>query len=303
VSVEIGMCSTGAEEVVERARRLEELGYDYLAIGEHISFHLPAGSPLIALAAVAAVTSRIQLMTSVILAPIYPAALLAKMTATLDQISNGRLHVGIGVGGENPPEIEACGITMAERGRRADDTLDILRRLWTEDDVNHDGRYATLRGITISPKPVRHPHPPIWVSGRQDAAIRRAARVGDGWLPYLYTPTQITTALDKLAAGCADQGRDPATIRSGAVLFVSCHRDPATARDLALERLNTQYNQDFSTLLDRYIIHGDPEQVRDRLHDYLTAGVKTILVAPACPEKHTRDLEELLAAEVLPQMR
>jgi probable F420-dependent oxidoreductase len=303
MTVEIGMCSNGAQDVVGRAQRLEQLGYDYLAVGEHISFNMPAASPLIALAAAAAVTTRLKLITSVVLAPLYPAALLATMTATLDHISGGRLHLGVGVGGEYPDEIEACGVPMTQRGARADDTIDIVRRLWTEDRVDHVGRFATLRAITIDPKPARKPHPPIWVSGRKDAALRRAARVGDGWLPYLFTPEMIRSALHRLGPMCEENGRDPATIRSGAVIFVSCHENAATARELALERLNTQYAQDFAPMLERYVAHGTPETVRARLDDYIDAGVETILLAPACPDKDTVELEHLLAETVLPRYR
>ena len=303
MAVEIGMTTTGVDDVLGRARRLEELGYDYVAVGEHISFNLPVANPLVALSAAAAVTSRIKLMTSVLLAPVYPAALLAKMGATLDQVSGGRFNLGVGVGGENPAEIEACGVPMSERGRRADETLDMLRRLWTEDDVHHEGRYATLRGITITPKPVQRPYPPIWVSGRKDAALRRAARVGDGWLPYMFSPEMIAGSLEKLAGLCAESGRDPSGIRSGAVIFISCHRDPAVARSRALERLGGQYNQDFAPILDRYVAHGDPARVLARLREYLDAGVRSVFIGPACPEEHTPDLERLLAEEVVPALR
>lgn len=303
MAVEVGMTSTGVDDVVGRARRLEDLGYDYVCVGEHISFNLPTASPLIALGAAAAVTSRIKLLTSILLAPVYPAALLAKMVATLDQISAGRFNLGVGVGGENPAEIEACGIPVKQRGRRTDEVLDILVRLWTEDDVHYTGEWATLAGITISPKPIQRPHPPIWVSGRKDAAVRRAARVGDGWLPYLYSPDMVSRGLEKLTELCAESGREPASVRSGALVFISCHRDPAVARRHALERLGSQYNQDFSNVLDRYVAHGTPEMVRARIREYVDAGVETLLIGPACPEEHTREHEQLLAEELLPVVR
>ncbi|HEY1974126.1 MAG TPA: LLM class flavin-dependent oxidoreductase [Pseudonocardia sp.] len=301
--VEIGMTTTGVDDITGRASRLEELGYDYLSVGEHISFNLPTSSPLIALSAAAVVTSRIKLMTSILLAPVYPAALLAKMGSTLDNVSNGRFNLGVGVGGENPAEIEACGVRMSQRGRRADEVLDIVRRLWTEDAVDHEGRYATLHGITIDPKPIQRPHPPIWVSGRKDAAIRRAARIGDGWLPYMFSPEMISASLDRLKELCSEYGRDQSSIRSGAVVFVSCHRDPAIARERALERLNGQYNQDFSPILDRYVAHGDPERVRSRVREFLDAGVESLFIGPACPEEHTAEMEHLLAEELLPALR
>ena len=303
MAIEFGISTAGVDDIAEQARRLERLGFDFLGIGEHISFNQPVASPLVALGAAAAVTSRIQLMTAILLAPIYPAALLAKMGATLDHISGGRFHLGVGVGGENPAEIEACGVSMRERGRRADDTLDIVRRLWTEENVDHDGDYATLRGITISPRPVQRPHPPIWVSGRKDAALRRAARVGDGWLPYMFSPEMIRDSLDRLKPLCDEYGRDPASISSGALVFTSCHEDPRIARDRALQRLAEQYDQDFSAILDRYVAHGTPDRVQARIREYIDAGVQTLIIGPACPDEFTAEHEELLATEVLPALR
>jgi alkanesulfonate monooxygenase SsuD/methylene tetrahydromethanopterin reductase-like flavin-dependent oxidoreductase (luciferase family) len=102
---------------------------------------------------------------------------------------------------------------------------------------------------------------------------------------------------------CAEQGRDVNAIRSGAVIFIGCHHDPTVARERALERLNGQYNQDFSAILDRYVAHGDPERVRARMREYIDAGVETFFVGPACPEEFAPDLEQLLADEVFPAFR
>jgi probable F420-dependent oxidoreductase len=303
IVLEIGMSTTGVDRIAERAKRLEYLGYDYVGVGEHISFHLPTSSPLIALAAAASVTSRIKLLSSIVTAPIYPGALLAKMGATLDQVSGGRFTLGVGIAGENSAELEACGVPASERGKRADEVLTIVRKLWTEDHVDHDGRWATLRDISVRPRPVQVPHPPIWVSGRQDPAIRRAARLGDGWMPYLFTPEKFAGSLTKLTDYCEEAERDRSQIKSIAFVFTSCHEDTATAKRLAVERLSRQYNQDFTDLVDRFVVHGTPAQCESRLREYVDAGADALMLASACSDNTMEDNEALLAREVVPKLR
>src|SRR3954454_7848328 len=115
---------------VEQAREAEALGFDGVAAGEHLFFHGPVGNAFISLAAAAGATSRVRLISSLTLLPLYPAALAVKLATTLDQVSGGRFDLGVGVGGESPPEFAAVGIDPAERGARADETLELARRLW-----------------------------------------------------------------------------------------------------------------------------------------------------------------------------
>ena len=191
-NVEFGIGLRRLDHVAADAREAEALGYEYVCTGEHVFFHGPVGNGLIALAAAAGATERIRMMSTITLAPLYPAALLAKQVATLDQVSGGRFSLGVGVGGEFPKEFEACGVPVGQRGARTDESLDILGRLCGEDNLRYEGRFNTLSGVTLGPKPVQQPHPPIWISGRSEAAMRRCARFGTGWLPYMYTP-EVTT--------------------------------------------------------------------------------------------------------------
>src|SRR5712691_10890030 len=133
--------------------RIEELGYDSAWTSEHIFFYFPTFDALTALAAMAARTSRILLGTAVLLLPLRPAALAAKEIASVDIISGGRLIVGVGVGGEYPKEFEAVGVPVKERGARTDEALQVLKRLFTEDNVSFDGRFTKLDGVTLQPKP------------------------------------------------------------------------------------------------------------------------------------------------------
>ena len=151
--------------------RIEELGYDSAWTSEHIFFYFPTFDALTTLAAAAALTSRIRLGTAVLLLPLRPAALAAKEITSVDVISGGRLTVGIGVGGEYPKEFEAVGVPVNQRGARADEAIRVLRKLWTEENVTFDGRFTTLDGVTLQPKPLQHGGPPLWIAGRSRAAI------------------------------------------------------------------------------------------------------------------------------------
>ena len=147
-----------ADRTAEQARLMEELGFEYMGAGEHFMRGRPPGPthaalPLLAVAAGA--TERLRLVSSVTLAPFYHPLMLARMTATLDIASGGRLTLGVGVGGEFPMEYENAGIDIRQRGRRTDECLDGLRRLWTEDSVSMRGRHYTLDEAAINPKPTQ----------------------------------------------------------------------------------------------------------------------------------------------------
>jgi alkanesulfonate monooxygenase SsuD/methylene tetrahydromethanopterin reductase-like flavin-dependent oxidoreductase (luciferase family) len=111
----------------------------------------------------------------VVLLPLYNLMVLAKQTSVLDVASDGRYHMGIGIGGEFPKEFEASGVPVKERGSRANEALEVITKLWTEQRVDFEGRYSQFTGVTLSPPPTQKPHPPIWVAGRKEPAMRRAA--------------------------------------------------------------------------------------------------------------------------------
>ena len=155
------------------ARAAEDAGYDGVATGEHLFFHGPVANGFITLAAAAGATSRIRLLSSLTLLPLYPAALAAKLAATLDQVSGGRFDMGVGVGGEHPPEFVAAGVEVTQRGARADEALDVMKRLWSGELVDFDGRFTTVPGLTLEPGPVQPGGPPLWLGGRRPATRGR----------------------------------------------------------------------------------------------------------------------------------
>jgi len=300
--IEFGIGLRRLDNVAADAQEAEALGYQFVTTGEHVFFYGAIGNSLISLAAAAGATKTIKLMSSITLVPLYPPALLAKQVAMLDVVSNGRFNLGVGVGGEYAKEFEACGVPIKERGARTNESLEVMKRLWTEDDVSFEGRFTRFSGVTLNPRPVQNPHPPIWISGRSDAAIRRCARYGNGWLPYMYTPDRLASSLDSIQNLAGEMQRtDP--VRPGLFIFFAVHEDREQGIKMAVDRLSIQYNQDFSTLVDKYALAGNPDDCIARLREYIDAGARTIILNSACPGNYVAENEQLLARAVLPALR
>jgi alkanesulfonate monooxygenase SsuD/methylene tetrahydromethanopterin reductase-like flavin-dependent oxidoreductase (luciferase family) len=153
---------------------------------------------MVGLTRLATVTERVIVGSSVLLLPLYPPALVAKQIADLDRATHGRivLGVGVGVGGEYPQEFRALQIPVEERGRRANEMIPLLRRLWSGAEISHDGIYYALKDVTVHPAPVQPGGPPIVVAGRKVPAMRRAATLGDGWLPYMFPPAAMPSPFE-----------------------------------------------------------------------------------------------------------
>lgn len=297
IRLAVGMSLRGFDDMANAARRYEELGYDYVTCGEHVSFHVPMANGIVSLAVAAGATTRIKLLSAITLVPLYPPVLLAKLGAALDVASGGRFTLGVGVGGEYPAEFEACGVPVGERGARTDEALEILTRLWSGAPVSFDGRFTRFTNIAIEPRPTQTPRPPVWISGRSEAAMRRAARHGDAWMPYMFTPDMVADSTEKVRAMA---GRP---VRSAALIFFCVHHDGATARAMAIDRLSKQYQQDFSRLVDRYALAGTPDEVVAQAGRFIDAGISALMLASACPEPYLEDNHSLFASEVLPVLR
>ncbi len=196
---------------------------------------------LTTMAFLAAKTSRLRLVTSVMVVPYRPAVLTAKVLATIDLLSEGRLTLGCGAGWL-AEEFAALGTPpFAERGAVVDEYLAAFRALWTMDKPRFEGRYVRFADIVFAPKPAQRPHPPLWVGGESGPALRRAARLGNGWYPIgsnprhpLDTLTRYREAVERLRALAREAGRDPSEI----TLAYRCarHGDAAAARTEGGER-------------------------------------------------------------------
>ena len=179
----------------------------------------------------------------------------------------------------------------------------MIKKLWTEENVTFDGRYSKFSGVTISPHPTQKPHPPIWVAGRKEPAMRRAALYGDGWIPYMYTPEMLHESVEKIKQFGAEAGRDMSNFRTGLFIFASIYPNGDEAREQAAKALGKNYAQDFSKIAGRYTLAGTPDDCRKRIKEYVDAGARTIMVSWACRANDIDQNLKLVAEEVAPAFR
>ncbi len=300
---EIKIGTTLAGSQLRSGPELERMGYDSLWVSEHILFYGPILDAVPQLGALAALTQKATLGTAIFLLPLRHPTIVAKSFSTLDVISNGRIVLGIGVGGEFPKEFEATGVPVNERGPRSNEAIRVMKRLWTEDDVSHEGRFFRFSGATMAPKPVQPGGPPIVVAGRSDAAVKRAATLGDGYMPYLFTPERYKSAADTIRQQREAAGKSLDGFQWVLYQFTALADSHEEAHRRAVVRLSRQYNQDFEKLVDRYCVLGTAEQCAERLTQFVQAGARHIILVPICPEDEVMRHLEAYQRDVLPLVR
>lgn len=302
----------GAPEQVEVAVRAELLGFDSVWLHDHLFMPAAIGSrypynesgvagfayrqdiydPLAMMAAIAVRTSRIDLGTSVLIVPYRNPLVLAKMLATLDQLSHGRVLLGIGVGWLEE-EFAALGIAdhYPVRGRVTDEWMRICLEMWTNDGPSSfDGRYHRFQKMGAFPKPRRSPHIPIWVGGKGEIAARRVARYGDGYHSITSTPEELSAEIEIVHRELEKAGRDPSEIVIS-MLGPTISLGGSARRDLPA------------------VLSGSTQQITDGLAAYAGAGLEHSLAIPVfadtgvpTPERYTEAMQ-YLAEEVLPAVR
>ena len=272
-------------DVVDAADALEPgSGVGHLWVSDHLLWWRPMYEALTLLAAIAARTSRVEIGTAVLLLALRPPLLAAKMLASIDRLAGGRLTVGVGIGGEYAPEWEASGVERRGRGRRTDEMIRTLRRLWGDDPVG------------LQPKP--HRPPPIWIGGRSDAALRRAGRLGDGWMGLFTTPDRYATQLGVVREAAARAGRDPARLVPSLYAWTCIRDSAAEARADAAALLPAFYQVPFEKL-ERYVVMGTPDACAEAFARFADAGVAHFAVAPVAAEVSPELVHRLAAVAAL----
>ena len=210
---------------------------------------------------------------------------------------------GIGIGGEFPPEFTAAGVDVGDRGKRADEALELMVALWSGGSVDHKGTFAQVPGLELQPGPIQAGGPPRWLGGRSAAAMRRAGRFADVWMPYMYTPEQLAASLTEVREAASAEGRDPQSVRGAVFVWGAVDEDGNQSRAWAVDGVSTVYQQDFERLADRYLLYGSPARVATRIQEYCDAGAETLVFSPVGDGAHRQQMVDLFAREVLPQVR
>ena len=295
-------------ETVRQARWMENLGYEYFSVGEHFMRGDPPGpthAALPVLAVAAGATDQMRVLSSIILTPFYHPLFLARTAATLDAASGGRLTLGVGVGGEFPVEFEAAGLRVNQRGRRTDECLEVMRKLWTGEKVTFSGRHFQLTDAMINPSPVQKPNPPVWVSGRRDAAMARAAKFGDGWMPYFYDAPRYRDSVGKIKGFAAEAGRDISGFQWAHFPYIAIYPTEQQAAEVAAEQLGGRYlyGGEFLDIVRKYCLLGTVENCIEQLQEYIDAGARHIIFSISCPREDRERHLETIAKELIPHFR
>lgn len=273
---------TGRMPLVEGAVLAEELGFDSGWVGDHLSFHPPVLDAVCALAAVAPATRRLVLGTAVLLLPLRNPVWTAKQVATVAALAPDRLILGVGVGGENPAEFEAAGVPVAERGRRLDESIEIVSRLLRGEAVDHPGPLLPTRSPALEPAPT--PTPPMVVGGRSDAAMHRAARGAEGWLGVWISSRRVAEVRRRLDELAVEYRRPPCRL----LLMVFVHVCGAGGHDAALEEaaafVRGQYGLPFEQLR-KWVLVGTEEEVAEGLAALRDAGAESFVLMAAAADQ------------------
>ncbi len=276
----------------------DRYGYDSIWLSDRIVSDRFSLEPMVALAMVAAWSERLKFGTSVLALPLRNPVVLAKQIATLDFLSRGRCFPAVGLGQEEPEEYEACGVPKEDRSRRTDEAIVLMRRLWEEDRVTHEGRYFTCHNVSITPKPGFQPSPPVWIGGRSPAAARRVGRVGDGWLVSGATPQEIRQGREIVFETAERYAREIEDDHIGMLLgyYICPDADRAVAQS---RQYVTRHRPDAP--FTEYSALGDVDTVSEVIRRYIDAGASKFVVRPLCAGAESLEQLARMGQEILPR--
>jgi probable F420-dependent oxidoreductase len=291
VGIQLGVGNSPFQDAAgfwETVDECERLGFDSLWLSERPSGRLP--DAVSALAAIAGRTQRIKFGSSVLIVPAYNPVHLAKALATVDALSGGRLLPAVGIGTDNPTELEALGIKREERGKRLDEAIVLMKRLWTEERVTFRGAFYAVTDFTLWPRPVGPLPRAIWAGGSSDAAHRRVGRLCDGWLPSSITPAEVKAGIAAIRAYATEAGRHVPDDHFGALIPVTFAPDPPPQLTARRPHLDPR----------EYAGIGSSAAMLALARRYVAAGATKLVLVPVRPEDMA-ELERLRAevAEVL----
>ncbi|MSO90063.1 MAG: LLM class flavin-dependent oxidoreductase [Acetobacteraceae bacterium] len=269
-----------AAPLLRLAEQAEALGYDSIWVGDSLLAR-PRHEPLTLLGGVAGRTRRVKLGTAVLLPALRNPVVLAHQISTLDQVSEGRLILGVGIASDNPPihkEFMAAGVPFAGRVGRMMEGLRLCRALWTGEKVDWDGRWR-VQGAVLGPVPYQKNGPPLWYGGTAQAAIARTAKFFDGWFPNHAEPERFATEFAALRAMAAEAGRDPAALDGATYLTLAIDDNAARAEERMNTYMESYYNQPAAAIRGRQVNYAGPtEGVAALLRAYADTGASHLVL-------------------------
>jgi alkanesulfonate monooxygenase SsuD/methylene tetrahydromethanopterin reductase-like flavin-dependent oxidoreductase (luciferase family) len=280
-----GSLAGGAGRREEILDQIADAGIDHVCVGDHVSFLVGAGTDgLITATALLAHRARLPCYVGLYLLPLRHPVPVARQLASIAELAPGRLTLGVGIGGEDRHEIEICGVDPSTRGRRMDECLQILRGLASGQPLSFDGEFFSLRDALIIPAP--SPPIPLIVGGRSEAAVRRAARLGDGWLGIWVSPRRFGSVTQQISEQAGAVGRGERAFDHALNLWCGFGNSREAARELLADAMQGFYRIPFESF-ERYSPFGSAEDVAAFLGDYVDAGCTTFNLIPCAVDDET----------------
>ena len=287
---------TKPENVVNFAKKCEAMGCHSMWTIDRIAYDNL--EPLTVLAAAAAATQKIRLGTSVLLGNLRHASHAAKIVSTLDFISNGRVTLGLGFGSREN-DYRAVEIPFEHRGSRAVEQVQLMKRLWTEDNVTFKGKFYNLENLSVGPKPIQKPHPPIWTGGSAEVALKRAGSWADGFICGSSAIPEFPSTWEKIASYAKAAGRDPNKISKAGLTFMAIDEDQSKAVKTVEDYVMRYYGRLRADVANTSLV-GAPAAIADRIGAFLSRGLDTLIIGVADPDPRQLDL---FGENVLPKIR
>jgi probable F420-dependent oxidoreductase len=280
--------------------RAEALGFESAWTSEQILGSNPMLGPIETMTWAAACTQRLRIGCAVFISPLYSPVHLAKSISTLDQLSRGRVEVGVSTGGRSRP-FSAFGVEPDSFVARFTEGLALMKALWSQPKVDFTGRFWQLEGASMEPKPFQRPTPPIWIGANQPNSLRRAVRLGDGFVGAgSSTTAQFVEHVQIVRAALAEAGRDPASFRIAKRVYLGVDDDAERGRQRVEAALDDRYGYFGLGRLYAVAVSGPPDAVARGLREVVDAGAELLLLNPLFDDDEQM---ERLAAEVVPQLR
>ncbi len=276
--------------------KAEAWGIDSVWLSDHMMGERAEVSIIPMMAAIAARTQRLKFGPSVLMMPLRHPIAVAREIATLDFLSGGRIIMAVGLGAEGK-EADAFKVPRKQRGSMTDEGVAILRKLWAGPNVTHQGKHYQFEDVTLTPRPNKKID--IWVGGRSDHALRRVARIGDGWFASFVTPEEFAEGCAKITEFAADYDRSEDDIEAGSIVF--CHVDPdgAKARRDFTNFFQGNARRSPEKMIERSAI-GTPEECRETLQRYVEHGLTKFALWPACPPSQLLHQLAFYAEDIIP---
>ena len=272
---------------------------DSVWVSDRIAAPRPTLDPIVFMSYMASRMRNMKFGTSALVLPTRNPVVLAKQLATLDFLCKGRLLLVVGIGGDDSQDFAAMGVRKEERGRRGDEAIVLIKKLWSEENVTFDGQFYSTNELTILPRPYQKGGPPIWVGGRSKAAFRRAGRLTDGWLVSSVTPTEMGEGIKAIRGHAKEAGREIPEDHYGVLipyLFAGNAEEALAAAGPSLRRRMDIPVEDYAAL-------GTPEAVRNRIRAYIDVGATKFVMRPCGPRELLHAQVEMLAKEVIPALQ